>query len=71
MTYEVPYWEYREHVDNYVSSFRHPISIKPVNNDNNLMCIEDGDVLVKLNNGVDKLVFKDKEHFLMWVIKWA
>jgi hypothetical protein len=69
MTYEVPYWNYRKHVDKYVRSFRTMTPYIPIQP--NLIRLGDTEVLVSISDGVDKLIFKDKDHFLLWVIKWA
>ena len=71
MTYEVPYWDYRKHVENYVHALGGTIPYIPTD-DPNVIGLGGFDVvLVSINDGVDKLIFKDKDHFLMWVIKWA
>ena len=71
MTYEVPYWNYRRHVENYVHALGGTIPYVPTSDPNVIGLGGFDDVLVSINGGIDKLIFKDEEHFLMWAIKWS
>ncbi len=71
MTYEVPYWNYRQHVEKYVHALGGTIHYLPTDDPYVIGLGGFDDVLVSINGGIDKLIFKDKDHFLLWVIKWA
>ena len=71
MTYEVPYWNYRKHVENYVAGLGGTIPYVPTSDPDIIGLGGIDDVLVSVKDGADKLIFKDKDHFLLWVIKWT
>ncbi len=71
MTYEVSYGEYRPHVEKYVHALGGTISYLPTDDPNVVGLGGIDDILVSINGGIDKLIFKDKDHFLLWVIKWS
>jgi hypothetical protein len=71
MTYEVPYLNYKIHVDNYVAALGGTIPYLPTSDPNVIGLGGFDDVLVSISDGVDKLIFRDQEHFMEWVLKWS
>ena len=69
MTYEVPYLNYKNQIENYVAGSKAMIMTDLKSPNTVKFC--DEDIRISINNGVDKLIFRDQEHFMEWILKWT